>query len=91
MSVARSVHDVLSDHVQFEVECIDRMYVNVYVPQLQYAAGLVGYVHRGSGTYDRLDCASARITDASVLRCAASLATTGCRGSTSPRANAKTM
>jgi len=33
MTVARSVHDVLSDHVQFEVECIDRMYVNVYVPQ----------------------------------------------------------
>ena len=49
MTVARSVHDVLSDHVQFAVECIDRMYVNVYVPQLQYAAGLVGYVHRRLG------------------------------------------
>jgi hypothetical protein len=32
--------------VVFEVECIDRMYCNVYVPGLQYAAGLVAYVHR---------------------------------------------
>ncbi len=46
MTVARSVADVLSDHVAFEVECLDWMYLNVYVPQLQYAAGLVGFVHR---------------------------------------------
>ncbi|MHB8297286.1 MAG: hypothetical protein ACYDDW_01710, partial [Dermatophilaceae bacterium] len=46
MNVPRSVADVLSDHVVFEVECIDRMYCNVYVPGLQYAAGLVGYVHQ---------------------------------------------
>ena len=49
MTVARSVADVLSDHVVFEGECIDRMYLNVYVPQLQYAAGLVGFVHRRLG------------------------------------------
>ncbi len=46
MTVARTVADVLTDHVEFEVECIDRMYLNVYVPGLQYAAGLVAYVHR---------------------------------------------
>jgi hypothetical protein len=49
MTVARTVADVLADHVVFEVECIDRMYLNVYVPQLQYAAGLVGFVHRQLG------------------------------------------
>jgi hypothetical protein len=49
MTVARSVADVLTDHVKFEVECIDRMYCNVYVPNLQYAAGLVGFVHRQLG------------------------------------------
>ena len=43
MNLPRSVADVLSDHVVFEVECIDRMYCNVYVPGLQYAAGRVGY------------------------------------------------
>ena len=46
MTVARTVADVLTDHVVFEVECIDRMYLNVYVPGLQYPAGLVAYVHR---------------------------------------------
>jgi len=29
MTLPRSVADVLSDHVVFEVECIDRMYLNV--------------------------------------------------------------
>ncbi|MET0996816.1 MAG: hypothetical protein ABWY20_23350 [Mycobacterium sp.] len=46
MTVARSVADVLAEHVLFEIDCIDRMYCNVYVPQLQYTRGLVGYVHR---------------------------------------------
>jgi hypothetical protein len=32
-----------------EVECIDRMYCNVYVPRLQYARGLVGFVHHQLG------------------------------------------
>jgi len=49
MTVARSVGDVLNNHVRFEVECIDRMYLNVYVPGLRYAAGLVAYVHRQLG------------------------------------------
>jgi hypothetical protein len=55
LTVARSVADVLNDHVVFEVECIDRMYLNVYVPQLQYPAGLVGFVHRQVGVTHRLD------------------------------------
>ncbi len=49
MTVARTVADVLSQHVSLEVECIDRMYLNVYVPGLQFARGLVGYVHRQLG------------------------------------------
>jgi len=49
MTLPRTVADVLSEHVTFEVECIDRMYLNVYVPQLQYATGLVSYIHRRLG------------------------------------------
>jgi hypothetical protein len=64
MTVARSVSDVLSEHVVFEVECIDRMYLNVYVPQLQYAAGLVGYVHRQLGLPIASTAPLARITEA---------------------------
>jgi hypothetical protein len=64
MTVARSVADVLSEHVRFEVECIDRMYVNVYVPQLQYAEGLIGYLHRQLGLPIASTAPLAKITDA---------------------------
>ena len=40
---------LLAEHVTFEVECIDRMFLNLYVPQLQFPRGLVGYVHRRLG------------------------------------------
>jgi hypothetical protein len=36
MTLPRTVADVLAEHVVFEVECIDRMYLNVHVPNLQY-------------------------------------------------------
>lgn len=64
MTVARSVGDVLADHVQFELECIDRMYLNVYVPGLQYAGGLVGYVHRQLVLPIASTAPLAKITDA---------------------------
>ena len=63
MTVARSVDDVLTEHVLFQVECIDRMFLNVYVPQLQYPAGLVGYVHRQLGLPIASTAPLARITE----------------------------
>ena len=49
MTVARSAGDVLSDHTVFEIDCIDRMYLNVWVPRLAYGAGVQGFFvgHRG--------------------------------------------
>jgi hypothetical protein len=44
MSVARSVAEVLRDHVLLEVEAIDRMYLNVYVPRLQSVEPHRGHV-----------------------------------------------
>ncbi len=63
MNLSRSVSDVLAEHVTFEVECIDRMYLNVYVPNLQYPAGLVGYVHRQLGLPIASTAPLAKITD----------------------------
>ena len=40
MTLPRSAADVLADHVVFEVECIDRMYLNVYEPRLQHGGGV---------------------------------------------------
>ena len=39
MKVARSVGEILSQHTTLALECIDRLYLNVYVPVLQRAAG----------------------------------------------------
>ncbi len=40
MSVALTAAEVLRQHVTLEVECIDRMYLNGYVPQLQTERGV---------------------------------------------------
>ena len=49
MSLPRSVAEVLAEHVTLEVEGIDRMYLNVYVPQIQREQGVANFFrfHRG--------------------------------------------
>jgi len=49
MTIARSVAEVLAEHVTFELECIDRMYLNLYVPILQSEQGVAWFwkQHRG--------------------------------------------
>jgi hypothetical protein len=49
MSVPRSVAEVLTEHVTLEVEGIDRMYLNVYIPGLQREQGVASFFrfHRG--------------------------------------------
>jgi hypothetical protein len=64
MTLPRTVADVLTDHVVFEVECIDRMYCNVYVPQLQHAGGLLGYIQRQLGLPIASTAPLGKITDA---------------------------
>ena len=49
MTLPASVADVLADHVTLELECIDRMYLNLYQPKLMWPGGVVGFFrgHRG--------------------------------------------
>ncbi len=49
MTLPRTVAGVLSDHVTFEVESIDRMYLNLWQPRLAYGGGVAGFFtgHRG--------------------------------------------
>jgi hypothetical protein len=49
MSVPRSVAEVLTKHVTLEVEGIDRMYLNVYIPGLRREQGVACFFrfHRG--------------------------------------------
>ena len=47
--IAQSVAEIISRHVRLTVEGIDRMYLNVFVPDLQYEQGIVHFfrTHRG--------------------------------------------
>ncbi|HEX5938723.1 MAG TPA: hypothetical protein VFZ12_00010 [Dehalococcoidia bacterium] len=49
MSVARTVAEILAERVTLEIEGIDRLYLNVYVPALQHDGGVVQFFrgHRG--------------------------------------------
>src|SRR4051812_40733719 len=64
MTLPRTVADVLTDHVVFEVECIDPMYCNVYVPQLQHTGGLLGYIQRQLGLPIASTAPLGKVTDA---------------------------
>jgi len=66
MTLPRTVADVLSDHVAFEVECIDRMYLNVYVPTLQTELALVGYLRGQLGCQITSTAPLAAVSDAFV-------------------------
>lgn len=50
MSIAQNVSEILREHVTLEVEGIDRMYLNLYVPKLQYEGGIASFFryHRGA-------------------------------------------
>ena len=49
MTLPQSVAEILRQHVTLEVESIDRMYLNTYVPRLQLVEGVLGFLkkHRG--------------------------------------------
>src|SRR5712692_10501410 len=42
--IRKSVAEILDHHVTFELEAIDRMYLNAYVPSLQTSAGFVYFL-----------------------------------------------
>ena len=42
--ISKNVAEILQDHVTFELEAIDRMYLNAYVPSLQTGAGFVYFL-----------------------------------------------
>src|SRR5437764_8286169 len=49
MSIARTVAEVLAQHVTLTIEGLDRLYLNVYVPPLQREGGVVAFFRRHRG------------------------------------------
>lgn len=47
--VARRVGELLKEHVRLEIEAIDRMYLNGYVPGLQHIGGVIRFLRQQLG------------------------------------------
>jgi hypothetical protein len=45
----RTVPELLKEHVELEVECIDRFYLNGYIPGLQRSGGLIYFMQKQRG------------------------------------------
>jgi hypothetical protein len=50
MSLPRTTADVIREHVTLELECIDRMYLNVYQPKLQLEHHVYKFLREQRGT-----------------------------------------
>ena len=42
-----NVAELIRDHVTLTVDCVDRLYLNAYVPRLQSPGGVVAFLGRG--------------------------------------------
>lgn len=43
-----NVAELIKEHITLEVDCVDRLYLNAYVPRLQSAGGVISFLwHRG--------------------------------------------
>jgi len=44
MNTPVNINDVLDGHVALEVDCVDRLYLNAYVPNLQVGGQVVSFL-----------------------------------------------
>src|SRR5688572_10540733 len=49
MTTSVTVNDVLDGHVALDLECLDRVYLNAYVPNLQVAGQVVSFLTQHLG------------------------------------------
>lgn len=49
MSIPRTVAEVIGQHVTLELECLDRVYLNVYQPKLQYPKAVYFFLREQYG------------------------------------------
>ena len=92
MTVARTVADVLTEHVLFEIECIDRMYLQRLCAAAAVRGGAGRLPATAAGVADRLDRAAGARSPTRSAPAVHRFAKRQRRaaGSTSPRANART-
>ena len=54
MTSVVNINDVLDGHVSFELECVDRLYINAYVPKLQTSGQVADFLRDHLGMPDPL-------------------------------------
>ncbi len=59
-----NVAELIRDHVTLEVECVDRLYLNAYVPRLQSEGGVVGFLVHARGQQIPSPAVFGQITEA---------------------------
>ena len=68
MNVSKSLAQLQREHVILELECIDRMYLNAYVPRLTSAAGVASFFRFHRGYRFASTKQAGEMTDAFILR-----------------------
>lgn len=77
MASVANINDVLEGHVALEVECVDRLYLNAYVPNLQVGGQVVRFLTGLLGHPIPSPALLSRIATASAARCARSRPSSG--------------
>jgi hypothetical protein len=67
-AIVPNVAEIIKEHVTLEVRCIDRLYLNAYVPRLQSGGGVVDFLVRGCGQKIASPALLGQITDAFTTR-----------------------
>lgn len=68
MNVSPSVAQLQREHVVMELECIDRMYLNAYIPKLTSEAGIAGFLRGHLGNRFASTKQAGEMTDAFIRR-----------------------
>ena len=63
-----NVAEIIKDHVTLEVRCIDRLYLNGYIPRLQSGGGVVDFLVRSCGQKIASPALLGQISDAFKTR-----------------------
>jgi hypothetical protein len=63
-----NVAEIIKDHVTLELRCIDRLYINGYVPRLQASGGVIDFLVRACGQKIASPAVFGQLTDAFKTR-----------------------
>jgi hypothetical protein len=63
-----NVAEIIKDHVTLEVRCLDRLYLNAYIPRLQTSGGVIDFLVRACGQKIASPAVLGQLTDAFKTR-----------------------